>query len=398
MVHASRKLKHRCLALSLGLTGFFPQLVYGATYVIDGQNGLVIDGQSFTSADGDCISITNSSNITISNASIVHCYGVGVSIESSQNVTIRDSYFEDLNGGVYALNSSGIKVTYDKFKNVTRVGKLDDSRGQFVQFDKVSGAGNVVTYNRGIIEPGFEPEDLISMFETNGTAASPVNVLGNCFQGGGTSPSGGGIMSGDFGGSYISVRSNTLVNPGQYGLAVAGGSHITLTGNKVYAAPKAGNNIGLYVWAQGGVACSNITVSSNQVDYHVEDGSENNAWDAGNCGTVSGWDTNNFNVDLSNLSCSLDTPPKVSISTPTNGSTVPPGSDVAIKAFASDDFGVTKVQFFVNDTLTCTDTVKPYTCNFTASTTSGTVYSLKAKAFDTAGQTRLTGIISVTVQ
>jgi hypothetical protein len=272
-------------------------------YVIDGTSGLVLDGDSFTSANDVCLRISNSSNVTVRNASFIHCYGVGIDIESSTNITVQSSYFEDLNGGVYALSSSGIRITGSRFKNVSRAGKQSPDRGQFVQFDKVTGGGSAVSFNTGVNGPTADPEDLISMYETYGTAASPVIIEGNCLSGGGPSASGGGIMTGDFGGGYIVARNNTLVNPGQYGMAISGGSNIQLLDNRIYAVQGPVNNVGLYVWAQGGAACSGNTVQGNQVDYTNATGARNNAWDGGNCGVIAGWASNDFAANLTGLTC-----------------------------------------------------------------------------------------------
>lgn len=283
-----------------------PGQAHVGKYTISGKDGLIIDGDTFTASNDVCISISNSKNIMLKNIRAVHCYGVGVSILNSSNITIQTSYFEDLNGGVYAVNSTGIKVTGNRFKNVGRSGKMDNSRGQFVQFNNVTGAGNEIGANRGINIAGqSSPEDLISMFESSGTQASPINVHDNCVQGGGSSTSGGGIMTGDYGGNWQTVQNNTVVNPGQYGIAVASGTNIKLLNNKIFAAKGPVNNIGMYIWNQTSTACSNITVQGNQVDYTNSSGAKNPYWNAGNCGTVAE-SGNNFNASLSALSCSID--------------------------------------------------------------------------------------------
>src|SRR6266705_6167489 len=56
------------------------------------------------------------------------------------------------------------------------------------------------------------------------------------------------------------------------------------------------------------------------------------------------------------------TPPTVSITAPVNNTSVTKKSTVTISATASDNVGVTTVAFFVNGTLTCSDTTRPYTC------------------------------------
>ncbi len=78
------------------------------------------------------------------------------------------------------------------------------------------------------------------------------------------------------------------------------------------------------------------------------------------------------------------TAPTVSITSPLNGATVSRGSTTSIQATANDNVGVTKVEFYVDTTLKCTDTVAPYTCNWTVPSKPRVTYSLKAKAYDAA--------------
>jgi hypothetical protein len=109
------------------------------------------------------------------------------------------------------------------YRNAWQSGHTDSSRGQFVQFDHGSGAGNEIAWNRGVDEEGASnAEDIVNMFMSNGTVDRPINIHNNCFSGGGPSQSGGGILLGDGGGSYQIAQDNVLINPGQYGVAIAG--------------------------------------------------------------------------------------------------------------------------------------------------------------------------------
>lgn len=77
-------------------------------------------------------------------------------------------------------------------------------------------------------------------------------------------------------------------------------------------------------------------------------------------------------------------PPSVSINSPINNAIV--SGMVAVTATASDDVGVTKVEFYVNGSLKATSTVSPY--NYSLDTTSlpnGMLY-LVAKAYDSKGK------------
>lgn len=91
-----------------------------------------------------------------------------------------------------------------------------------------------------------------------------------------------------------------------------------------------------------------------------------------------------------------DAPPTVSITSPADGAIVARRSTVTIAAAASDNIGVTRVEFLVAGTLQCSDTAAPYSCNWRVPNTHQT-YQLQARAFDQAGNVG-TASIQVTAQ
>ncbi len=266
-------------------TKFLSLPVSGARNVSN-QSNVVIENLRFENIDGIALNVTGSNNITIRNCFFNKATAEAISIERSANISIENCLFNGVITGVYALESQTIKVIDNQFVNVRQ--RANGGRGQFVQFNNVTGAGSAVENNEGENFAGeSDPEDLISMFNSSGTAASPISIRNNMFRGGGPSASGGGIMSGDYGGGYQIVENNTLLDPGQYGIASAGGSNITLINNKIYAKQQPFTNNPLYVWAQAGASCSNINVKGNRVNWIDKNGSRNNGWDAGNCGNTS---------------------------------------------------------------------------------------------------------------
>ncbi len=88
--------------------------------------------------------------------------------------------------------------------------------------------------------------------------------------------------------------------------------------------------------------------------------------------------------------------PTVSITSPLNGSTVGKNTRITIQATASDNVGVTRVEFYVNNTLLCTVNNTPYSCSWKVPGTKNIQYTLTAKAFDAAGNPPGISIISVT--
>lgn len=85
--------------------------------------------------------------------------------------------------------------------------------------------------------------------------------------------------------------------------------------------------------------------------------------------------------------------PQVSLLSPTHGSWI--RGTVAIQAQASDNVEVTKVDFLVNDVVKATDTVPPFTYNWTPPGDGS--YTLRARAYDSSGNDGLSSPVSVGV-
>jgi len=90
----------------------------------------------------------------------------------------------------------------------------------------------------------------------------------------------------------------------------------------------------------------------------------------------------------------IDNPPTVRITNPANGATV--SSTVSVTADASDDIGVTKVEFYVDNVLKSTDTTAPYSWQWDTTAYANGLHTIKAIAYDAVGQTA-TDQISVNV-
>ncbi len=254
---------------------------------LSGKSNIVIEGKRFRNTTTSSIKLyAGANNITIRNCFFDGSTDEAIDIENASNITIENCLFARVVTGVYALGSKGIKVRNNQFVNVRM--RDQGGRGQFVQLNSCSGAGNVIENNRGENFPGeSNPEDLISLHASSGTLESPIIIRGNIFRGGGPSTSGGGIIAGDYGGGYVLMENNTLMNPGQYGMSIAGGHGIKIINNKIFSKQFAWSNNPLYVWAQQGAACSNNYVADNYVYWIDKNGSINNGWNAGNCpGTV----------------------------------------------------------------------------------------------------------------
>ncbi len=95
---------------------------------------------------------------------------------------------------------------------------------------------------------------------------------------------------------------------------------------------------------------------------------------AGNVGT-----SNPVNFSISNAGSGDTTPPTV---TATESGT---SGTISFSATASDNVGVTKVEFYVDGTLKATDTTSPYSTTLDSTTLANGSHSLVAKAYDASG-------------
>ena len=89
-------------------------------------------------------------------------------------------------------------------------------------------------------------------------------------------------------------------------------------------------------------------------------------------------------------------PPTVSIDSPFNGAEI--SGQVTVTASASDDRGVTQVEFYVDGGLKATDTSDPYSYRWSTIKEAAGPHTLQAKAYDAAGHSGSSALVNVTVK
>jgi hypothetical protein len=89
------------------------------------------------------------------------------------------------------------------------------------------------------------------------------------------------------------------------------------------------------------------------------------------------------------------TPPATSITAPAGGATV--SGTTSVTASASDNVGVTKVEFYLDGSLQATDTATPYAWSWNTTATANGSHTLQSKAYDAAGNAGSSSTITVTV-
>jgi hypothetical protein len=272
-----------------GALGGLPGPLESSGPIVTSASNVVIEDLAISNPHGDCVRVTQASNVTIRNSRIGPCGGKGISLSDVDNISIVGNEILDSSLGVLAHRSTSVRVDGNVFSDTGR---------NFVQFDKVDGPSSSISSNVGQNALGASnAEDFVSLYQSNGTATSPIRVANNRFRDGGPSRSGSGIMAGDGGGSHQLIENNRLVNPGQVGIGVASGTSITVRNNLIYSSAQSWSNVGMYVWNQYGTACSGITVSGNHVNWRSASGTTSHWWNGGNCTNVTIED-NSWGADI----------------------------------------------------------------------------------------------------
>lgn len=89
------------------------------------------------------------------------------------------------------------------------------------------------------------------------------------------------------------------------------------------------------------------------------------------------------------------TAPSVSITSPVGGTTI--SGTINATASASDNVGVSRVEFYVDGLLQSTDSASPYSFALNSTGFTNSQHSLTAKAFDAAGNSATSTVVTITV-
>jgi len=87
--------------------------------------------------------------------------------------------------------------------------------------------------------------------------------------------------------------------------------------------------------------------------------------------------------------------PSASVTAPATGATV--SGTVNVTASATDNVGVSKVEFFVNGSLAATDSSSPYSYSWNTTAIANGTYNLTAKAYDAANNATTSSAVTVSI-
>ena len=195
-----------------------------------------------------------------------------IHLERCKNVTIRANDFARVAQAITVIDSTNVRIEWNRYLDILGPHKRvpGKHRANFVAARR-GPAWPRSAHNKG---KGGDTEDIISLFRTGGTAKHPFIIEYNHFQGGDwTSTSGSGIALGDATSSHSIARYNVLLDPGQAGIFIAGGTDHKIIGNTILGRKRKSSNVGIYVWSQSDAPCGNNTVRDNRVSWTKGDGS-----------------------------------------------------------------------------------------------------------------------------
>ena len=224
--------------------------------VYQNQDNIVIEGKEFGhNATGKALAFYNCQNVTIRNCKFAEvAQDDALVFDGCNNILVEHCEFINIHRGARVWRAThNVMIRENHFTNV--LGRL---RGGAVvtcaiQFAHCNGTNLKIIDNSCETIPGMGvQDDTINIFYSFGTEESPIEVRGNWCRGHGdkleATPTGGGILIGDYGGKYQISHENICVDTGNYGMGLAGGQFMTMKNNTVYGVKGHRNTLGLSVW------------------------------------------------------------------------------------------------------------------------------------------------------
>ena len=147
---------------------------------------------------------------------------------------------EELQLNDWGGGSNAVTIRYNQFTNMT-------GGAPVIQLANMQNLPSVdVAWNETDNSPNQSAVgDNINIFNSSGTASSPINVHDNYVNGAYPNPAdqggytGGGIILGDGGGNYQIAENNIVIRTTNYGVAIAGGTNVEEQRRRVFV-PVAG--------------------------------------------------------------------------------------------------------------------------------------------------------------
>lgn len=258
-----------------GGTGWGDGVPYGTRPIqstpitISGANNVVIDNLFFDGLTYGAFQYSGSNS------------HVCISVMNSTNVTITNCDFLAVSECVQVYQSSNVTVEWNRCNGITGPGeRVGAQTGNFLQTHGTAPACSYVYVRNNKIIAMYPyppaaaydpwggthelgPEDVISFFGASNSIAQYNQIDATGYQ----RDFGTGTILGDAFGDDAQIRDNTYLNPGQVGIAVAGGFNHVMDGNVIIReagqVPGSGNTLAYY-WDYNGNGIGGGVVSNNR--------------------------------------------------------------------------------------------------------------------------------------
>lgn len=263
-----------------GIGNFITYDVYGTT----GHNPIIDNGMAASpviTVNANYIKINNIylKNSTASNGMVYVPSGV-------HDVYLNNVAFNTGLRGFNATNAgsggiANLSVLNCWFLNIRDTGTgqtFAHGGGNGIQINNCNGSGQEYAFNKfyyptipnNVNTANIFVGDVLSIYQSKGTATSYILVHDNWFRGGSsnTQETKASIIVGDVGGQYQNCYSNLTCNGGYSGIQMQGGTFIKCNNNKIYSDKFPYNsapalNFGNY----SGVPCNNQEAGGNQCNW-----------------------------------------------------------------------------------------------------------------------------------
>lgn len=423
------------------------------------SDAVIIENSNIRSAGPLIRSIGYSANITVR-----HTNGYGttptpwkdymkprrfLAVDGFKNIVVENCYMEGT-AGIYigyryegnGTTANTIKIRYNNVKNID--GRVFEGKAivQFVQFNFRNAIPHVeIAWNQVINEPNKSAiEDNISIYNSRGTANSPIRIHNNFIKGAYPIPhnttyfTGGGIITDGDGDdstcpAFVDASNNQLINLGNHCMGIAGGNNIRFHHNRAInsALFSDGTRFEMYtsgLWSKDYYGMN--TTYANNIDYNtigvtswgrINDRNDisvaenatylyNSFLEGGAVPTtVESEEYNKWTQKLrtsgvnigprGGLTKNTNKSPLITLSSPLPDATFSAGSTITIAADASDPNGyITRVEFF-NGSIKLGESNATHSFNW-ENIKAGT-YSISAKATDNQGGTQTSAAVTVNV-
>lgn len=236
----------------------------------------ILDGAASSAAP--VLSLKNCHNVTINNLVTQNgknSQGLINLTTGCTNIIINNVFWDNGIRGLNAVQCGaagilGIKILGCYGSNIKDTDAHANGGGSQIQINNCNGSGFEVAnckFYADITQNCLGIGDTISLFQSNGTAASYMLVHDNWVRGGSSHPDGyDGIGLGDVGGSYQKAYNNKICNVGNAGIQMVGGNNIICDANQIYQIYSPVSAQGITLGGFGGGTPFAYTCTNNRIN------------------------------------------------------------------------------------------------------------------------------------